>query len=48
MNQEFKQCLENGKIIPFPRGKELVRKEMSVARNDLLDARAGYENQRYK
>ena len=48
MNQEFKQCLENRKIISFPKGKELVEKELSVARSDLLDAKAGYENGRYK
>ena len=48
MNQEFKQCLESGKIVSFPKGKELVGKELAVARSDLLDAKAGYENQRYK
>jgi uncharacterized protein (UPF0332 family) len=48
VNQEFKQCLENEKIVSFPKGKELVGKELSVARSDLLDAKAGYENQRYK
>ena len=48
MNQEFKQCLDSGKIISFPKGKELVGKELAVARSDLLDAKAGYENQRYK
>lgn len=48
MNQEFKQCLEKGKIVSFPKGKELVEKELAVARSDLLDAKAGYENQRYK
>ena len=48
MNQEFKQCLESGKIVSFPRGKELVGKEIAVARSDLSDAKAGYENQRYK
>ena len=48
MNQEFKQCLENKKIIPFARGKNLVKKELSIAKSDLLDAKAGYENQRYK
>lgn len=48
MNQEFKQCLENGKIISFPKGKKLVEKELSVARSDLLDAKAGYKNGRYK
>ena len=44
MNQEFKQCLENKKIVPFARGKRLVKKELSVAKSDLSDAKAGYEN----
>jgi len=48
VNQEFKQCLENGKIASFPKGKGLVEKELSVARSDLLDAKAGYEDGRYK
>lgn len=48
MNQEFKQCLENKKIIPFAGGKKLVKKEIAVAQSDLADARAGYENERYK
>ncbi|MBN2462543.1 MAG: HEPN domain-containing protein [Dehalococcoidia bacterium] len=48
MNQEFKQCLESRKIVPFARGRNLVKKELSVARSDLSDAKSGYENQRYK
>ncbi len=48
MNPEFKQCLENKKIIAFAKGKNLVRKEISVAQSDLFDAKAGYENERYK
>jgi uncharacterized protein (UPF0332 family) len=48
VNQEFKQCLENEKIVSFPKGKELVEKELSVARSDLMDAKAGYENHRFK
>jgi uncharacterized protein (UPF0332 family) len=48
VNQEFKQCLESGKIVPFARGKNLVKKELSVAKNDLSDAKAGYKDQRYK
>ena len=36
------------KIIPFARGKNLVKKELSVAKSDLSDAKAGYENKRYK
>jgi len=48
VNEEFKHCLENKKIIPFARGKNLVKKELSVAKSDLSDAKAGYENERYK
>ncbi len=48
MNQEFKQCLENKKIIPFEPGKKLFRKEIMVGQSDLLEAKAGYENRRYK
>jgi uncharacterized protein (UPF0332 family) len=48
VNQEFKQCLENKKLASFARGKKLVKKELSVARSDLADAKAGYENGRHK
>jgi len=48
VNQEFKQCFESKKIIPFARGKHLVKKELSVAKGDLSDANAGYKNERYK
>ena len=48
MNQDFNKCLENKKIIPFARGKKLVEKELSIAQSDLLDAKAGFDNQRYK
>ncbi len=48
MNRGFTRCLEDTKIIPFARGKSLVRKELSVAKSDLSDAKAGYESGRYK
>ena len=48
MNQDFKQCLENKKIIPFERSKELVKKELSIGESDLLDAKAGFQEKRYK
>ena len=48
MNQEFKQCLESKKIILFASGKKLVEKKLSIAQSDLSDAKAGFENQRYK
>jgi uncharacterized protein (UPF0332 family) len=48
MNHEFDKFLESGKIVPFPSGRDLTRKELSVAQSDLDDAKAGFENQRYK
>lgn len=32
----------------FSKGKELVNKELSIAQSDLSDAKASFENQRYK
>jgi uncharacterized protein (UPF0332 family) len=48
MNPEFNKFLETGKMIVFPRGKELVKKELAVAQNDLDDSKAGFEAERYK
>jgi len=48
VNREFEQCLENKKIVSFAKGKNLVKKELTVAKSDLTDAKAGYENGRYK
>ena len=48
MNQDFNQCLENKRIIAFARGKELVKKELSIAQSDLSDAKEGFDNQLYK
>ena len=46
MNPDFRKCLENNKLVPFPSGKKLIRKELSVARSDLSDAKAGFDSQR--
>lgn len=48
MNPEFEKLLQSGKIVVFSRGKDLVKKELAVAQDDLDDARAGFVNQRYK
>jgi uncharacterized protein (UPF0332 family) len=48
VEQEFKQCLESKRIVSFARGKNLAKKELSVAKSDLSDAKAGYKNERYK
>lgn len=48
MNQEFKQYVKNKKIIPFPEGKTLVRRELDISRGDLSDAMTGFQNELYK
>lgn len=48
MNREFDQCLESKKIVPFEQGKELVKKELSVAESDLSEAKSGYMEHRFK
>ena len=48
MNQDFKYCLEKGRIIPFTKGKSLVDKELRTAQEDLNDAQFGLTNNRYK
>ncbi len=48
MNLEFKQCLENQKIVPFEQGKKLVEKEFSVGQSDLADAKSGFQDKRFK
>jgi uncharacterized protein (UPF0332 family) len=40
--------LENRKIVSFPRAKTLVKRELSVAEQDLAEAKDRLENQRYK
>ena len=46
--QDFKQYLENKKIILFERGKVLVKKEFSTGESDPWDAKAGFQEKRYK
>jgi len=48
MRQEFKDCLDRGKIIRFPQGKKLVDKELNSARSDLEDAKFGFGHARFK
>jgi uncharacterized protein (UPF0332 family) len=48
VNQEFKRCLESNKIVAFAKGKKLAGKELSIARSDLSDAKAGFDTGRYK
>jgi uncharacterized protein (UPF0332 family) len=48
MDKDFETCLKKGKLIMFPQGKNLVRKELDEAQNDIFDAKTGYEMNRYK
>ena len=48
MNEAFKECLKNRKIIPFPRAKHLVKKELTAAKDDLDEARDRLKNGKYK
>jgi uncharacterized protein (UPF0332 family) len=48
MNEDFKECIKNRKIIPFPRAKSFVKKELSAAKDDLTEARDRLENRKYK
>lgn len=48
MNEAFKECLKNRKIIPFPRAKSLVKKELAAAGDDLAEAMDRLKNSKYK
>lgn len=48
MNEAFKECLKNRKIIPFPRAKNLVKKELSAAKDDLEEAKDRLNNEKFK
>jgi uncharacterized protein (UPF0332 family) len=48
MRQEFKECLERGKVIRFPQGKRLVNRELNSARSDLDDAKFELGHSRFK
>ena len=48
MNIEFQKALEKKRIIPFTRGKKLVKSEIESAQDDLKEAEDRYNNGRYK
>lgn len=48
MNQAFRECLKNRKIISFPRAKGLIKKEVAAAEEDLIEAKDRFQNSRYK
>jgi len=48
MSQEFKKCLERGKIKKFSPGKKLAGKELKLAREDSQISLESLEAKRYK
>jgi uncharacterized protein (UPF0332 family) len=48
MKEAFKECLKKRKIIPFPRAKDFVKKELATAKDDLIEAKDRLINGRYK
>lgn len=47
-NIEFKEALGKRRILPFPKGKRLVAKELEESKDDLKEARDRFENKKYK
>lgn len=48
INIEFQKALEKKKLLPFEKGKKLVKKELRSAEDDLREAKDRYNNNRYK
>lgn len=47
-NPAFEECLESRKIISFPRGRRLIPKELSSAKQDLEEARDRLNHGKWK
>jgi uncharacterized protein (UPF0332 family) len=43
VNQEFEDCLKSGMIVSFTRDENLIKEEIILARECLLDSKATYE-----
>ena len=48
MNIEFQKALERKRIIPFERGKALIKSEIKSAQDDFEEAEDRFNNERYK
>mgnify|MGYP000156110139 CR=1 FL=1 len=48
MNIEFQKALEKKRIVPFPKAKALIKKELKQAKDDLEEACDRFKNQKYK
>jgi len=47
-NVEFKEAIEKRRILSFPKGKQLVTKELREAKDDLKEAHDRFKNKKYK
>ena len=47
-NPEFNECFKKNKIRRFSQGKELFRKELTIAEKDLSDAKDSLQREKYK
>lgn len=48
MSLEFQKALEKKKILPFDKGKQLIKKELESAQDDLNEAEDRFKDKRYK
>jgi len=48
MNLEFQKALQKKKLLPFSRGKMLIKKELKAAEDDLNEAKDRLKNKKFK
>jgi uncharacterized protein (UPF0332 family) len=48
MSGEFQKALDKKKILRFPKGKLLVKKELKAAKDDLKEAQDRFKSKKYK
>ena len=48
MSSEFQRALDKKKIIKFPKGNSLVKKELKAAKDDLKEAQDRFKSKKYK
>lgn len=48
MNKRFKRCLERKQIYRDPNAKDFVQRELDAVRQDLSEARASFQENKYK
>ncbi len=48
MNVEFQKALDKRRILKFNKGKQLIKKELKAAHQDITEAKDRFKNERYK